>query len=167
MNKLFQITIDGQASPLLNNGLTDLAGNQARRVPAGRPGTPLIVTFAAGTKLSYIDGGNNSVSLQLTKGGLMEMFISPLGVVEQLQLVGTIARKSTLNGSVRRGRGGTGRAVLPPIGGSAGVKVRLKTPPFSFRAAAPIDVEIQGKRAVEAKPDSRTALRLSRRRRHA
>jgi hypothetical protein len=146
LNKFFQITIDGQASPLLNNGLTDVAGNQLAG-SSGAPGTPLNMTFAIGTKLTYTDGGNNVVSLELTKGGLMEIFVSPLGVVQQLQLVGTVRGKSTLNGTVRRGRGGTGRALLPPIGGSAGVKIRLKTPPFYFRAAPPIDAEIQGKPA--------------------
>ena len=35
----------------------------------------------------------------------MEMFQSPAGDVQQLQLVGTIARKTTLSGSVSRGRG--------------------------------------------------------------
>ncbi len=133
MNQFFQITIDGQASPLLNNGLTDLAGNQLLG-SSGARGTPLYVTFGAGTKLAYTDGGNNAVSLRLTKGGVMEMFLSPLGVVEQLQLVGTVPARSTLSGSVRRLRGGTGRAVLPAIGGSAGVRIRLKTPPFYFGA---------------------------------
>ena len=165
LNKFFQITIDGQASPLLNNGLTDLAGNQLAG-SGGAPGTPLVVTFAVGTKLSYIDGGNNAVSLQLTKGGLMEMFISPVGVVEQLQLVSTIARKSILDGSVRRGRGGTGRAFLPSIGGSAGVKIRLKTPPFYFGATPPIDARIVAKPAVKLAPKSWFALHLARRQRH-
>ena len=148
----------------MHNGLTDLAGNQLAG-SSGSPGTSLIMTFAAGTKLSYTDGGNNKVSLQLTKGGVMEMFISTLGVVEQLQLAGTVARKSTLNGSVRRLRGGTGRAVLPSIAGAAGVRIRLKTPPFFFGVAPTIDAKIEAKPAVETKPNARAALRLSRRQR--
>ena len=147
LNKFFEITIDGQASPLLNNGLVDLEGNQLTGSTGAR-GTPLVLNFAAGNKLSYIDGGNNAVSLQLTKGGVMEMFISPLGVVEQLQLAGTVPRKSTLNGSVRRLRGGTGRAVLPSIAGAAGVRIRLKTPPFTFRASPPIDAKTAGQFAA-------------------
>ena len=53
-NKLFQITVDGQASPLLHNGLTDLSNNQLLG-SSGNPGTPLVITFEAGTKFSYID----------------------------------------------------------------------------------------------------------------
>ena len=87
VNQFFQITIDGQASPLLNNGLTDVAGIQLNG-SSGSPGTPLRGDLRVGSKLAYTDGGNNRVSLQLTKGGLMEMFLSPKGVVEQLELSG-------------------------------------------------------------------------------
>ena len=110
---------------------------------SGSEGTPLYVTFGAGTKLSYTDGGNNAVSLSLTKGGVMEMFLSPQGVVEQLQLVGTVAAKSTLTGKARRGRAGTGRAILPAIGGSAGVRIRLKTPPFFIGGTSPVDAKVR------------------------
>jgi hypothetical protein len=141
-NKFFEVVVDGQASPLLNNGLTDLSNNQLVG-SSGNVGTPLYLTFALGNKLTYIDGGNNNVSLQLTKGGLIEIFISPLGVVQTLDLVSTGAGKSILTGTVRRRPSGTGRAVLPPIGGAAGVRVRLKTPPFYFNAVPSIDAEIQ------------------------
>ena len=167
LNQFFEITVDGQASPLLNNGLTDLAGNQLAG-SSGARGTPLFLTFAAGTKLAYTDGGNNAVSLQLTKGGVMEMFLSPLGVVEQLQLAGTVPGKSTLNGSVRRSRGGTGRAVLPAIGGSAGVRIRLKTPPFYFRATPPIDAKIAADAGrLRSSQSPRAACGCSRRQRQA
>jgi hypothetical protein len=162
-NKFFEVTIDGQASPLLNNGLTDLAGNQLDG-SSGQSGTPLYMTIAVGTKLSYIDSDKNSVSLQLAKGGLIAIVISPAGVVQQLDLVDPVPGKSTLTGTVRRRAGGTGRAKLPPIGGSAGARIRLKTPPFYFAAPSPIDVETQAMPAVDVAPNSRIALRLSRRR---
>lgn len=153
MNEFFQITIDGQASPLLNNGLTDLAGNQLAG-SGGAAGTPLVVTFGAGTKLAYSDAGQNAVSLELTKGGLLEMFLSPSGVVEQLQLVGTRPGKSTLKGSVTRGRLGTGRSLLPGIGGAAGVHIRLKTPPFFFATATPIDAKVAARPAIRDRSPS-------------
>ncbi len=77
-NRFYRITIDGLASPLLHNGLTDLAGNQLAG-SSGSPGTPEVVTFGVGGKLDYIDSGRNMVTLQLAKGGVIEMFRTPEG----------------------------------------------------------------------------------------
>ena len=118
-NSLWRITIDGQTNTLLNNGLTDLSNNLLLGSD-GKIGTPLLVTFGVGKRLVYADSARNIVTLQLQKGGLTEIFQSPSGAVQQLQLVGTIARKTTLSGSVSRGRKGTGRTVLPPISGAVG-----------------------------------------------
>src|SRR5262249_59078289 len=60
----------------------------------------------------------------------IEVFRSPDGVVQHLGLIGAVPGRSTLTGSVRRGRGGTGRTILPPITGAAGVRIRLKSPQF-------------------------------------
>ena len=135
LNTFWRITIDGQTNTLLNNGLTDPANNLLIGSD-GHIGTPLYVTFGAGKRLAYTDSARNVVSLNLTKGGVMELFQAPSGAVEQLGLFGTIARKTTLSGSVSRGRGGTGRTVLPPIAGLAGVRMRLKGPAFVFRTTS-------------------------------
>ncbi len=141
-NTFWQVTVDGQTSTLLNNGLTDSANNLLIG-SNGMVGTPLYVTFGAGKRLVYTDSSRNVVSLQLTKGGFMEMFRSASGNAEELGLTGTVARKTILSGSVSRGRGGTGRTILPPIGGSAGVRVRLKSPPFVFQATSLVaDAEV-------------------------
>ena len=132
LNTLWRVTVDGQTSTLLNNGLTD-SSNNLLIGSDGNIGTPLFITFAAGKRLVYTDSARNVVSLQLTKGGLMEMFQASGGGVQQLTLVGTIARKTTLSGSVSSG---SGRTILPPIAGSSGVRVRLKPPKFVFRAAS-------------------------------
>jgi hypothetical protein len=131
-NLLWRVTIDGQTNTLLNNGLTDLSNNLLLGSD-GKIGTPLFVTFGAGKHLVYSDSAGNVVTLQLQKGGSMELFQSSAGDVQQLQLFGTIARKTSLSGSVSRGRKGTGRTILPPIAGAAGVRVRLKSPAFFFR----------------------------------
>jgi hypothetical protein len=94
----------------------------------------------------------------------MTMVITPPGVVKQLNLIGTVPGKTTLTGTVRRRRGGTGRAILPTIGGSSGARIHLKTPPFYFTAATPIDAKTPAARAMKALPHARTALLLSRRR---
>jgi hypothetical protein len=131
-NTLWRLTIDGQTNTLLNNGLTDLSNNLLLGSD-GKIGTPLLVTFGVGKRLAYTDSTQNVVKLQLQKGGLMELFQSATGDLQQLQLAGTIARKTTLSGTVNRGRKGSGRTVLPPISGATGVRVRLKSPPFFFR----------------------------------
>jgi hypothetical protein len=132
LNTFFRITIDGQTNPLLNNGVTDSSGNLLNG-SSGTTGSPFVATFGVGTRLKYADGSGNIVTLQLSKGGLMEMSRSLNGAVQQLQLIGTIARKSTLSGSVSRAQGSTGRTLLPPIGGAAGVRIRLKPPAFVFK----------------------------------
>ena len=135
LNTFYRITIDGRTSPLLNNGLTDSSGNLLAGT-TGTAGSPYIATFGVGTRLSYADGAGNNVTLKLTHGGLMEMFRFPEGAVAQLQLIGTIAGKSSLSGSVSHARRRTGRTLLPPITGVAGVRMRLKTPPFVFETTS-------------------------------
>ena len=151
-NTFWRVTVDGQTSTLLNNGLTD-ASNNLLIGSDGKVGTPLYVTFGAGKRLAYTDSMRNVVKLQLAKGGLMEMFRNAAGDAVQLDLTGTVARKTTLTGSVSRGRGGTGRTILPPIVGSAGVRVRLKSLPFAFRATPLVaDAEISNSSAGSSAP---------------
>ncbi len=77
-NTFWQVTVDGQTSTLLNNGLTD-SSNNLLIGSDGIVGTPLYVTFGAGKRLVYTDSSRNVVSLQLTKGGFLEMFRSASG----------------------------------------------------------------------------------------
>jgi hypothetical protein len=130
-NSVYRIVIDGQGSALLNAGISDTAGNLLLGSD-GTPGSPFVSTFAVGSRLSYTDAARNLVKLQLSRGGVMAMFQSPTGAVQQLTLIGTVPGKSTLTGSVRRLHG-PNRTYLPPIRGTAGVRMRLKTPPFFFR----------------------------------
>ncbi len=139
LNRSYQITIDGQATPLLNNGITDVYANQLTG-SNGTAGTPMVMTFSAGPRLTYTDAARNVVSLRLSRG-LIELFQAPGGAVQQVELVGTVPGRSTLTGSVRRGRGGTGRTVLPPITGASGVRIRLKSPPFIL-LKTPIALEV-------------------------
>ncbi len=128
MNQLDRIVIDGAANSLLNTGLTDANGDLLAG-SSGAIGTPFVATFGAGTRLAYTDGASNVVTLRLTRGGLMELFQSPDGSIQQLRLVGTVPKKSTLTGTVRHGSR-PGHAALPPITGSSGVRIRLKPPAF-------------------------------------
>ncbi len=102
MNQLDRIVINGAANPLLNNGLTDANGNLLAGSD-GVIGTPFVATFGTGTRLTYTDGSGNFVTLRLTRGGLMKLFQLPDGNVQQLELIGTVPKKSTLTGTVRHG----------------------------------------------------------------
>ena len=128
VNQLDRIAIDGRANALLNTGLTDAIGDLLTGSD-GVIGSPFVATFGAGTRLTYTDGTGNVVTLRLTRGGLMELFQSPDGAIQQLELVGTVPHKSTLTGTVRHGAR-PGRTALPPIRGSAGVRIRLEPPAF-------------------------------------
>ncbi len=97
----------------------------------GVAGTPYDLTFGAGKRLTYSDSQSNVVTLQLKRGGIMALFQSPSGAVQELGLIGAVPHRSTLTGSVKRSRGGTGRTTLPPITGAAGVHIKLKARPFA------------------------------------
>jgi hypothetical protein len=92
--------------------------------------------------LTYTDGGNNSVTLQLTGGGQMELFRGPDGEARLLRLEGVNPGRSTLSGSVSRPRaGGTGVTFIPRIVGLNGVNNQLQTPPFFIGSATAAAVD--------------------------
>ncbi len=135
LNHVYGITVDGSTSAVLGNGLSDVNGGLLEG-SSGVPGTPYDLTFGGGTKVTYSDSQGNVVTLQLHKGGVLSLFQSPDGAVQQLGLIGAVPRRSTLTGSVKRGRGGTGRTTLPPISGANGVRIHLKARPFAVTRAA-------------------------------
>jgi hypothetical protein len=149
-NHLYRIVIDGRTNALLNNGLTDsngvlLAGSD------GIVGTPFVATIGVGTRLTYSDASGNVVSLRLSRGGSMVLSQAPGGDVQHLELVGTVPNKSTLTGSVRHGRH-AGQTTLPPITGSAGVRIRLNPRAFSVPEVVPSAI------TDKAEPSARIVL---------
>ena len=157
MNQFFQITIDGQASPLLHNGLTDLAGNQLLGVQR-KSGTPLVVTFGVGTNLAYTDNGSNRVSLQLTKGGLMEMFLSPWAWSSSSSSSGRsreehfeAARYGGDRGE-RDGRSCPRSAARPEFASDSSLRRFISVP------APPVDAMIAANSAVTVVPKAELAL---------
>jgi hypothetical protein len=129
LNRLYRITIDGNANPALHNGLSDALGGLLKG-SSGVPGTPYVLTFGAGKKLSYVDSRGQSVTLQLSRGGIVTLFQSPSGAVQQLGLIGAVPGRSRLTTTVKRTRGGTGRTTLPPITGAGGVRITSKARPM-------------------------------------
>jgi hypothetical protein len=132
-NTVWRITLNGQlGNPLLHAGIADPSGSLLVG-SSGTSGSPYVSAFGVWSRFTYVDSGRNVVTLQLSRGGLMEIVQSSTGDLEQLQLIGTIPGRSILSGSMRRSRGGTGRTYLPRIQGGPGVRIRLRTPPFFFR----------------------------------
>ena len=109
-NHLYQIAIDARANLFLNNGLTDASGNFLIGSD-GVAGARTLTNFGAGTRLTYTDSSGNVATLRLSRGGLMELFQSPDGSIQDLELVGT-TKESTLTGSVRRESERDGRSYL-------------------------------------------------------
>src|SRR6185312_4265469 len=134
LKRPYRINVDGSARAVLGNGLTDTSGGVLAG-SSGVPGTPYLVTFGAGRRLTYLDGQRNTVTLQLRRGGLISFFQAPSGAVQQVGLIGAVPGRSTLSGSVKRGPGGTGRTSLPPITGAGGVRIQLKGRPFVVSGA--------------------------------
>ncbi len=128
LNRLYRITVDGNTRQVLGNGLSDAFGGLLEG-SSGIPGTPYVVTFGAGKRLTYVDSQGKSVTLQLRRGGIMAMFQAPSGAVQQLGLLGAVPGRSTLTTTVQRGRGSNGRTALPPISGAEGVRIVYKARP--------------------------------------
>jgi len=107
LNLFFQINV------LAKTDLTDVAGNALAADAA--PGVAFSTIVGLGTKLRFVDPDGDSVSLALTRGGLVQLTAGSTGV--RLRLDGTTGA-STLTGSVkqpRRGGGGNGTAVIQSI----------------------------------------------------
>lgn len=142
------VTITPQA-PLLPNhyygiqivgtgpdAISDLAENPLDGTGSGQPGASFSILFARGNNLSYKDSQGNAVNLRLQGPGFIDQFRSPSGDGQSLILTGVVQRKSTLSGSVKKGRVGSGTTQLGTIDGLGTfgqVRVKLASPAFSLR----------------------------------
>ena len=121
---LYQIAINQNANLVTGAGVADPSG---ALISVSAAGGPYIAQFALGTKLSYIDGTGNKVSLTLTGGGQMELRLGADSKAQQLRIIGAQPGRSTLTGQVRP----AARAQRPDLAGeligASGVKIHLKT----------------------------------------
>jgi hypothetical protein len=124
LNVIYQITINQNANPLTGAGVADTTG---ALLGAGFGSGVYGIQFGLGAHLVYNDANQNSVSLSLSGGGLMELRLGFDGAPQQLRLVGAVRGRSTLKGQVRRiGPDASGRESLPIVLGANGVKLQLK-----------------------------------------
>ena len=131
LNCFERITIDGLANPLLGRGLIDTSGVLLSGFGNGVPGSPFIATFGVGSSLAYSDSLGKTVQISLTRGGLIEMFRTPVGDAQSVVLVGTVPRNSVLTLQANKAGGST--TYMPPIQGAAGVRFLYKPQASAFR----------------------------------
>ena len=134
LNAPFQLSIDRVIAPRVGQGVADLSGNLLDGDGDGLPGGRYLATFGLGTRLAYRDRDGDAVSLQLDGGGLMWLQQGRDGEARSLRLLGTVANRSSLSGTVVRQGRGTGTTTIPSLVGTSGVKVRLASPAFTIGA---------------------------------
>jgi hypothetical protein len=115
-------------------GVTDIAGNPLAGDGPGHPGTSFTALFAQGTNLKYTDAGQNKITITDKGGGYLEDLLTSSGLGQELVVVGAIRNKTTLDGSVVRGKHGSGTAYLGytiyGLGAFGAVRVKMASPPF-------------------------------------
>jgi hypothetical protein len=135
--RYYQIQILGTGP----TAVRDIAGNLLDGSANGRAGSNYVASFAQGTRLQYLDGAGNKVTLKLTGGGYLEQVRDAAGDGQVLELIGPVPHRSTLSGKVHktvfrtvrrstRTSGRTNLGVIQGLGRFGDVRVRLKSPPF-------------------------------------
>jgi hypothetical protein len=135
--RLYRLVINGNARPVLGNGLADIYGGLLEG-SSGVPGTPYLVIFGAGKRPKHRDEQGKVVTPQSSQGGTMALAQSSSRSVQEPGRMGTDPGRSILTGSVRRGPGGIVRTARPSISGAAGVHIRLKGRPSTVAHAATV-----------------------------
>ena len=107
-----------------------LAGN------GSTAGTSYTAMLARGTSLKYYTPAGDQVSLKITGGGIIDDLLSGSGQGVKLSVVGEVPHRTVLSGSVKKVRGGTGRAYLGStiwgLGNFGDVRVKMSSPPFQI-----------------------------------
>jgi uncharacterized repeat protein (TIGR01451 family) len=126
-NQLIGMTASGSDAVAIlasSGGPIDGDGN-------GVPGGDYVGSAGRGRLLTYLDASGDTVTLRLSGPGSMELIRGPEGNARALIVSGTNARRSSLTGSVRRGkRAGNGVTPIRAISGLGTFRLKLKTPPF-------------------------------------
>jgi len=132
-NHYFGVVVVGSGP----NPIRDVAGNLLDGSGMGLAGTTYAALFARGSNFSYQDSQGNAVNLRLRGPGYMDQIRDADGDGQSLILQNVVQGRSTLSGSVRRGRAGSGSTQLGTIDGLGSfgqIRVRLASPAFKVRA---------------------------------
>ena len=136
----YYIQIVGSGS----SAIRDISGNLLDGAGNGQSGSNYQASFAQGTRLNYIDGSGNKVSLKLAGSGYLEQVRDSSGDGELLTLVGIMPHHSTLSGTVKspvsrairknRPAQSTELGLIQGLGSFGDVKVLLTSPPFFVKS---------------------------------
>jgi uncharacterized repeat protein (TIGR01451 family) len=154
-----RIVVNGTAP----RGLTDRFGNLLDGNADGQPGGNYEVAYARGTNLTYADSNGDTVNLRLSGPGAIEILRTGAGDAQLVRLPGANSR-STLSGTVRRGRGGDGMTNLGQVENlgvfQGGVRSRLTSPPFYAENTPALLPGTAARALAAARATFRRALRL-------
>lgn len=128
LNTFFRVGINGSSS----TGVADIFDNLLQGTGSGN-GQDLNATFARGTSLKYFDHDGDFVTINITNGGVLDLYRSANGDGQILTVVGAGSRRSVLSGNVKRGvQNSDGVTTLESIVGAnfGRVTSRLTTPKF-------------------------------------
>jgi uncharacterized repeat protein (TIGR01451 family) len=126
-NELFQVTINGQGA----TAVSDLAGNPLNSVYGAIPGSDYALDVARGTNITYNDQNGTAVTLKLTGPGTLDIDRTIGGVLGRLQVVGGVAHKTVVTGSVHGAGKTTKIGTVLGLGTFGEIPLKLTTPPFT------------------------------------
>ena len=95
LNTFFRVVVNG-SSP---TGVADIFDNRIRGTFAAN-GQDFVATFARGSALRYFDHDGDFVSLNLSNGGLLDLYRAGSGEGKILRVLGAGSRRSVLTGNV-------------------------------------------------------------------
>ncbi len=125
-NELFLIDVNGSRP----GAVADLAGNTLNSVAGVKPGSDYLLTVARGTDIVYPNENGEPVTLKLSGPGTIDIDRFVAGDLEILQVVGGVANKTVITGTVhptlQRSKIGT----ILGIGQFGSIRVKMTTPPF-------------------------------------
>jgi uncharacterized repeat protein (TIGR01451 family) len=124
-NQVFVIVVNGSRP----GAVTDLAGNPLNSVLGVTPGSDYTLSVARGTNITYSDENDDTVNLKLTGPGTIDIDRYPVGDLEKLQVVGGVAGKTVVTGTVHPSRPTQINSILG-LGQFGAIRLKMTTPPF-------------------------------------
>ena len=117
-----RVSINSASRP----GLVSVQGVSLDGNADGQPGGSYVGRVAVGPKVGYTDASGHSVKLQVSKGGVAEVYRESNGNAQSVRLYGTTTGRSILSGTVKGKKAQTPIAVLI----LSGAINQLTNPPF-------------------------------------
>jgi hypothetical protein len=122
-------------SPTPTNGITATTIQPIDGDNDDTPAGDFYGLVGLGTSFRFTDDDGDTASIQLSKGGSLQVWRELNGDVDQLGVVGAVANRSVLTGSVRRAKGSDGQVVLPSTIGLGDVIDKLSPSSFPIQGS--------------------------------